>query len=487
MEWLQTRQDFRNRQTVRASFAALPTRKERFLNAGPGTYTLSQDAANVVQAYMETGGAVATVDGTFTGQPAPGDVISIDASASTGYTFVTALDNTSVAEVLIGATTADSLQNLIDAINRNPATAGIGYSLPTVWGGVGPASVPTGLTFTLSFQVAGIIGNSQTVSATSANFSWSSGSMSGGVDPTALTILDSSNDYSWTVGLADFELALSSGGTWLTVEYYSMGSDCIAVEDTSLVTARAAIEHGTGKYQQLEDDSQLADIVTAYNRALGNLNAFKTLPVTFSFQTDSPLLSPGQFLTINLIKPTGSPALVNGDYVVQEVDGHLIPGMAQSTEPGGGHFRYTISVINATQIGTYVKFWEQLALASSTSASSVGAGSGSGAGTVVSPWGAEEFASASGTVTPDGSLTYHVIDCAGTVAVDTTVGSVPGQPHTFKVTCNGNAATFDAAYLGMVDPLIVLDTRAGYYNILTFTTDIGTTTFSLTSFLLGVS
>lgn len=485
LEWLQTRQDFRNRQTVRASFGAQPTRKEIFANTGsPMTVNLSQSAASVVQLYMETSGSVATVDGTFTGQPSPLDTISIDATDPLGYVFVSTLDNTSPSQVLIGATAADTLQNFIDAINCNPATRGTAYSLPTLWGGVGPASAPSGLTFTLSFQVVGSVGNSHTVSSSATNFSWASGSMSGGSDNSGLVILDSSNDYTWEKGSTEVDTAAGMSGTWLTVEYYALGQDCIAVEDTALVQSMAATENGTGKYQQLEDDSlRLTDPAVAYNRALGNLNAFKTLPVSFSFQTDSPLLSVGQQLPISLTKPTGAGAFINGDYVVQEVDGNLVAGKTAAANASDRHLRYTVTVINATEVGTYVKFFELMAASSSGSGNS-GGSSGSGGGSGSSSWAAESFASASGTVSPT-AVTYHDVNCAGNIAIGAPVGSVSGQPHTFKITCNTFDVTWNAAYLGLTG--IALDTRSGVWNMLTFITDIGGSTFSLASVTLGVS
>lgn len=485
LEWLQTRQDFRNRQTVRTAFEALASRRESFANTGsPMTVNLSQMAASVVRVFMETGGTAASVTGTFTGQPSAGDTVTLDSLEA--YTFVAALDNTVPSQVLIGATAADTLQNLIDAINCNPDTRGIGYSLPTLWGGFGFASAPSGLSFTVTFQVIGSVGNSETVTSSAANFSWSSGTLSGGVDNTSLVVLDSSDQYTWEKGSTEVDTSEGLTGNWLTVEYYPLGQDCIAVEDTALVQSMATTENGTGKYQQLEDDSsQLTDPAVAYNRALGQLSAYKTLPVSFSFQTDSPLLSIGQQLSVSLTKPTGAGAFIDGDYVVQEVDGTLVAGKTFAANASDRHFRYTVTVINATEVGTYVKFFELMAASSSGSGNGGGGGGAGGGGATIPPWSAEDFASASGTVTPSGAPTYHTIDCAGNVSLNPPVGSSPGRPHAFKIKCNGYNATFDAAYLGLTG--IALDTRAGVWNMLTFITESGGSTFSLASMALGVS
>ena len=478
LEWLQTRQDFRNRQTVRCDFSALNTRIERFSNTGsPFSVTVSLNIAGVQRAWIETSGSVATVDGTFTGQPNPGDTVTFGGNP---YEFVASLDNTTPGQVLIGAAAADTLQNLVDAINVNPLTAGIGFSLPSGWNGGFIAGAPSGLSFTLYDRLSGTAGNSEVVTASATNFSWSAGTLSGGTDPSSTVDLDLSNDITFTKGDTGVNLLTSQTGTFLVIEYYPIGQDCISVEDTALVQSMAATEHGTGKYQQIEDDSQLADIVVAYNRALGNLNAYNTLPVSFSFQTDSPLLSIGQLLTIGITKPTGAGAFIDGNYVVQEVDAASIPGK--------DHLRYTVTVINATEVGTYVKFFEAMAATSSGSGGGTGSGSGGGGGSSapVSPWGAEDFASASGTITPDGAKTYHVLDLAGNVSMDAPVGSAYGQPHAFKITCNTfDVTSWNAAFLGLTG--IVLDTRSGVWNVLEFITDSGGSTFSLKSILLGVS
>ena len=449
MEWAQTRQDFRNRQSVRFAFAALNPRQERLTGDGVTlTFTLpSGILSSALRVTVETGGTQAEVLGTFTGQPNPGETVTIDSIED--YTFVAVLDNTIPSQVLIGATFDDTAQKLNDAINVNAARAGIGFSLPTVFNGGFEAGGYASPSFTLRFNVSGTQGNGETAATTATNFSWASGTLSGGTDFTAFTELTIGTDVFVNVGSDQITtLAAVASGSFLTVTYYPIGQDCIAVEDTALVLSTAATEHGTGKYQQLEDDSSLGDITAAYNRALGQLNAFKVLPISFQFQTDSPLLSPGQFLTIDLLTPLGAPALVNADYVVQEVDGNLIPGMALA--PDGGHFRYTVTVINAVEIGTYVKFWELLAAANSTSAAGSGAGGSGGGGGSTSPWGAETLAT-SGTVTPNGSLTYHAASLTGNLHINTMVGSQDGQPHVFDITCNGFDVTWDAAYVGLTN------------------------------------
>lgn len=479
MKYKQTRHDYRNRQTIRYSFTASNVRQERFAGDGATTlFDVSTIVSSCTRITTETGGVQATVTGTFTAQPANGDTVEFGGNGP--YTFVGTLDNTIQNQIKIGATTAATLQNLVDLVNLNPSTAGTAFSLPTIWNGGFIADAPSGLSFVLRFGNSGVGGNSQTSTTTSANFSWSAGTLSGGVDATGTVDLEIGTDVFFTTGATTIATTVAPGvGDYLTVSYYSVGQDCIAVEDSTLVASRAAVEHGTGKYQQLEDDSSLTDGGVAYSVALSTLTAFKTLPVSFSFTTDQPLLLPGQWLGIGVTQPVGAPALINGNYVIQEVTGDLIPGFGGLTT---GHFRYTVSVINATEIGTYVRFWENLAAAGSTGAS-ISSSSGGG-GSSVSPWGAETLAS-SGTVTPNASLTYHVASLSGNLTINVPVGASDGMPHTFKITCNGYDVTWAAGYVGLTN--IGLDTRAGVWNTITFTTEIGGATLNYTSSVLGAS
>ncbi len=54
---------------------------------------------------------------------------------------------------------------------------------------------------------------------------------------------------------------------------------------------------------------------------------------------------------------------IDGDYIVQEVQAEIVPAqpyMPQAAVTGGGHYQYTITVINASQVVSYLAFWEQM-------------------------------------------------------------------------------------------------------------------------------
>lgn len=77
--------------------------------------------------------------------------------------------------------------------------------------------------------------------------------------------------------------------------------------------------------------------------------------------------SPGPFsgIAYSITAPTklAMSAQIDGDYIVQEVQAEIIPAqpyMAQGSVAGGGHYQYTITVINASQVESYLAFWEQM-------------------------------------------------------------------------------------------------------------------------------
>ena len=60
--------------------------------------------------------------------------------------------------------------------------------------------------------------------------------------------------------------------------------------------------------------------------------------------------------------PVGVAALINGEYVIQEIRAKLLrtkPWMNQRTVPGGGHYEYTVTVINVGVIGEFTGLLER--------------------------------------------------------------------------------------------------------------------------------
>lgn len=354
------------------------------------------------------------------------------AFADAVYTFVAALDNREWGQVLIGANATECAENLVHALNATESERGLSYSMPTWENPLLNADAPVAGVFTVRNKSAGQ-GYIAALAESASNFSWSAALTAGGstvlgTETLQVAVEGTSNTANlyYTPGSASVELASVPGGPdlpidtpWsLQVEYTRLGGDCIVVENTALVQARAVLEHGTGKYQQKISDTNNTSAPTGLLAAQQALEAYSTLPVSFTFETYFPGLTPGQYLTINMSdRPVGIAALVNGDYVIQEVNAKMVPvygyldpdGMP--TGANAGHYRYTVTVINTGVIGSYLDFWAGLGS---------GAG-GSSSGAVVA--GASPAGATSGVTSVDLTMpaqfyvTGNPVTSSGTLAV----------------------------------------------------------------------
>lgn len=333
--------------------------------------------------------AASWVTASYNGQKTGSTMLTLSAISSggtvairEGYTFVAALDNTQPFEVLIGATAAATAQNLVDAINANPATAGVLYSLPTIENPSCNADAPSGSAFTLRVKIHGAAGNSApALSKICPNFAWSGATCSGGSDGTS-TSLNLQQDFLWLKGDQTVTcLNAVAGGTSLEVSYYRLGGDCVAVENTAQVQLRAVLEGGTGQYQQLLNDSSNTSYAAILQEAQQTLAQFSVLTSSFAFKTYQIGLSPGDLLTLVLTNPT---SIYNGQWQIQRIDGAYVPQLPdtpgrfltwdemamawdqatmtwdQTGIPATGCFLYTVTVVNVVGAPNWISEWENL-------------------------------------------------------------------------------------------------------------------------------
>jgi hypothetical protein len=322
------------------------------------------------------------------GQTAWGSVEFQDQGVQFGgaYKFVSALDNTQWGQILIGANVSATMQNFIDAINANQAVAGATFSWPTWENPLLNASIHSGTQILVVNKPAGA-GYSATLATTSGVISAPSATSGGGDIGSTYSLTVAQNGQSSTANLyytpGQTQVALAStpsgapsyppNNTWyLQVQYTRDAGDMIVCEATGQIAAMKLIDHGTGEYQQFSSDtnqpSNAAGLAEcqAELAAYGGLTAVPAIPIQFTFDTLVGGLIPGAYLTIALdsTAPAFMAALANGNYAVQEVRGELVPTGGEGTyigAPGAGHFRYTVTVINVAEIGTWLDFWQGLA------------------------------------------------------------------------------------------------------------------------------
>ena len=292
-------------------------------------------------------------------------------------------------------------------------------------------------------------------------FSWSAPTTSGGqtkpntsVCPVGVYGTLSTPGLAYQPGSNVVSLAIELGlppntGLNLQVEYTRADGDSITVENTAQVAVRAAIEHGTGKYQQrMTADSSWTN-VQALTQVQQVLAAYCVIPQTFRYTSLRPGILAGYLVTITMATPSGFAALVNGQWCVQEIEAVWVPTKANYIDPavcGGqyGHFRYTLRVIDVAQIGDFVDFWEGLA----------GQGNGGSGASVVG--GALTSSGASGEVALDqitvASSPYSIleVDAVFTLASGASVVNLPPTPsvvrgQVFIVNKSGGSVTLNPA------------------------------------------
>jgi hypothetical protein len=380
------RTDLRNRQSIRFAFTALPPEREVFAGNGvTNLFPLTKQLSSIVAIYLTTS-TQGSVTGSFSGGiPSPGDTISITSGTDTViYTWRSGINNLNAREILIGATAADCATNFCNAINNEwlngddtiAAPARSTYSWPTPTNAYCRAVNNGGGSITLKARDPGAAGNSIAVAEACSNFSWGASTLSGGTDGTTTQmttgILNVDTDKDWYQFLDSiynpFPAHYPATGEYLLVQYYPIGGDVVTVEDTPNVTARAAIEGGSGIYENLVDDSQNISWSSAFAEALGYQAAYGALLEQLTVQTDRAGVVAGMSQLFNL----PSMGIASLRYFIQQVDGNFLGGT--------GGFRYTITAISNTRVGTWLQFWAQLASGGSGSSSGSSAFSGLGSG-----------------------------------------------------------------------------------------------------------
>lgn len=118
----------------------------------------------------------------------------------------------------------------------------------------------------------------------------------------------------------NFSYAPLTNADIIDVEYESPLPGVFWVIDQAEVTARQAIEGGTGLYESLDSPANVEDADTALTDAAGLLEKYgkmlETISVDLPKQLPSaPMILPGQILTINTTRP-----LVNGSFVIDTTD-----------------------------------------------------------------------------------------------------------------------------------------------------------------------
>lgn len=399
------------------------------------------------------------------------------------YTFVDTLDNTAWGNVVIGVNALETAQNLVDAINSTQAVAGQTFSWPT-WENPLVNATRSGTTVRIKNKNAGQDYKAKlSESSGSARFYWGVTSTSGGVttfgtDSLQVAAEGSSNTANlyYTPGSSVVTVVNApASGTFLQVQYTRAAGDCIVVEDTDQVIARAIIENGTGKYQQILDDTSNTSNTNGLQTAQSTLAAYSVLPISFSFHTVVKGLTPGMLLAISVTKPTGLGTLINGSsYVINKISAELLTKQPylDASVPNGGRYRYTVTVINVQQVAAWQDFWKHMSSGGSGGGSggSITAGLIPGGTSTTGISGIEVMVPVAGHITPTIGVNFtHEITLGANEILDAPATPTAGSIFCIKLNqdaTGGRVVTFNAFYTGMSG--FSLDTTALTYASLTF-------------------
>ena len=375
IDWKQDRANFRDVQVIQMVPNVVPPDYEMITGDGGTDYDLQYPINQIIGSHATTSTQANGV-GTFIGQPAVGDTVMV---GDQEYTFTNAISNAVAGLVKIGATDVDTCQNLADAINRNPATNGTAYSSPTWLNWQAYADPPLGgPTVTVMAKTVGQAGNAVLLASTSslspAAFSWGSDTLTGGTDGLFQALTSGipgfgASDVSYLPGSRRVTFANPvPRGLAVGMSYVRSGGDVLTVMNGM----GAALGLGTN-YQIMQANGAVT-LSQAVKQAAAALARYSTLPATLQFMCDWPGWSVGHFATIAITRPLEMPALLNGSWIVQEVQGTLVPGMERQVDnfdpslvgiaplpDPGGHFRYTYYLINTLGIQTWQDVINQLA------------------------------------------------------------------------------------------------------------------------------
>lgn len=123
-------------------------------------------------------------------------------------------------------------------------------------------------------------------------------------------------------------------GSTLVVRYAETGT-------VTVVTDSPGIGNKSARFTRTRSFTQAGGLQMA--QAL--LARYSLLPSELVFSTDKPGIGIGRKLTIDLDEPLESGALLNGNWMVRELEASIVPGLEKRAEPFG-HFRYTAHLIN---------------------------------------------------------------------------------------------------------------------------------------------
>lgn len=163
---------------------------------------------------------------------------------------------------------------------------------------------------------------------------------------------EGSKEWLWNkdqIGITqDQAFAVKPTGTRVEIRYRGRyGPITTKLMSAPAIAERQAIEGGTGRYEYVDQDSQLDGLDVVIAKARGALRRFSTLDAQLEFMVDQIGLAVGQTVTVNL------PALdvANMPMLITAMETHLVAVDRR---------RHRVTAVTGELKGTYYEFFDKL-------------------------------------------------------------------------------------------------------------------------------
>lgn len=125
------------------------------------------------------------------------------------------------------------------------------------------------------------------------------------------------------------------------------GAVLATVTNAAQITARQAIEGGSGRYERIDNDTAITTAAHATSKATGLLRRFDSVDTLIEAETERDGLTPGQRLTA-----TFEDLDISGTFLITDVEWELLP-LAQT------RYRYRIKASSGEVRAPELDFWKR--------------------------------------------------------------------------------------------------------------------------------
>ena len=156
--------------------------------------------------------------------------------------------------------------------------------------------------------------------------------------------LETAKDCYWSKSdpIVVFDTA-PAGAAAVVIEYVGEYNLLLVADEPGKITARAAIEGGTGIWEKIDDEPAITDVDAARDSAIAKLDKFAVIGDSLSFDTVEAGFAPGQFATVSWLSL--------GDMLIESVE---------INEIAAGVPTYHITALTGPAMGDWTRFFRHL-------------------------------------------------------------------------------------------------------------------------------